>query len=57
MSDAGAPPPDPAVPQELYDEHYYLELADGHEEFAAGRHGRALRLGAGAARSCRRAAR
>jgi len=28
--------PDPAVPQELYDEHYYLNLADGHEAFAAG---------------------
>ncbi len=28
--------PDPAVPQELYDEHYYLQLAEGHEEFTAG---------------------
>jgi cyclopropane fatty-acyl-phospholipid synthase-like methyltransferase len=28
--------PDPAVPQEVYDKRYYLELADGYEEFTAG---------------------
>jgi cyclopropane fatty-acyl-phospholipid synthase-like methyltransferase len=28
--------PDPAVPQDVYDEHYFLHMAEGHEQFAAG---------------------
>jgi cyclopropane fatty-acyl-phospholipid synthase-like methyltransferase len=32
----GAAVPDPAVPQDVYDEAYYLEMAEGHEAFAAG---------------------
>ena len=28
--------PEPEVPQEAYDERYYLEMAEGYDEFAAG---------------------